>query len=298
MLKQLFHIAINSKDLERSLAFYRRLGFQVVQDRVVHNEKVREAFRVPTGDLRFVHLRIGDSEKATLLDIVEWGGPGTADGTGPPPQHQQGITRFAVLTDDTDRVYRELKQDGVEFLTLPTLVMTPEGGWKVCLALDPDGTVVQITELIPAPETMPTRMKATPQGPSTPGVGASEVTAADPRISWGALRAPGPVGGVTAAVTHGARLSAALYTLEPGAVVPEHAHENEEFGQVISGSLELQCAGQTMVLGAGEAFLVPGGVPHGARANAEGCELVECYAPPRDPVSRSPIKEPSTRAPK
>jgi len=55
-----------------------------------------------------------------------------------------------VLTDDTDRVYRELSADGVEFLTKPTTVLTPEGGWKVCLAVDPDGVIVQITELVPA----------------------------------------------------------------------------------------------------------------------------------------------------
>lgn len=151
MLNRLFHIAVNSKDLDRSVAFYRRLGFEVVQDREVHNEQVKEAFGVPTGDLRFVHLRLGQSDEATLLDIVEWGGSGTTDGPGPPPQHQQGITRFAVLTDDTDRLYRELSADDVEFLTSPTLVMTPEGGWKVCLALDPDGVVVQVTELVPAP---------------------------------------------------------------------------------------------------------------------------------------------------
>jgi catechol 2,3-dioxygenase-like lactoylglutathione lyase family enzyme len=151
VLNRLFHIAVNSKDLERSAGFYRRLGFQVLQEREVHNEKVKEAFAVPTGDLRFVHLRLGDAEDATMLDIVQWGGPGTGDGPGAPPQHQQGITRFAVLTDDTERVYRELSADGVEFLTTPTQVMTPEGGWKVCLALDPDGVVVQITELVPAP---------------------------------------------------------------------------------------------------------------------------------------------------
>ena len=100
MLNRLFHIAINSTDLERSVAFYKRLGFQVMAEREVHNEQVKKA--------------------------------------------------FAVLTDDTDVVYRELAADGVSFLTEPTTVMTPEGGWKVCLALDPDGVVVQITELVPA----------------------------------------------------------------------------------------------------------------------------------------------------
>ncbi len=150
MLNRLFHLAVNSTDLERSVAFYKRLGFQVLQDRSVHNAKVKDAFLVPTGDLRFVHLRLGDAEEATLLDIVEWGGSGTAEGPGTPPQHQRGITRFAVLTDDTDRVFRELSQEGVEFLTQPTTVMTPEGGWKVCLLVDPDGVVVQMTEIIPA----------------------------------------------------------------------------------------------------------------------------------------------------
>jgi quercetin dioxygenase-like cupin family protein len=112
-------------------------------------------------------------------------------------------------------------------------------------------------------------------------MGRLTMPARDPRIRWSALAAPGPVEGVTAAMTHGARLSAALYRLDPGAVVPEHAHDNEEFGQVIRGTLELRCPDSAIVLGEGDAFLLPGGVPHGARAGAEGCELLECYAPPR-----------------
>jgi quercetin dioxygenase-like cupin family protein len=103
----------------------------------------------------------------------------------------------------------------------------------------------------------------------------------DPRIRWSALQTADPVKGVTAAMAHGARLSAALYRLDPGTVVPEHAHDNEEFGQVISGTLELRCPDSTIVLEAGDAFLLPGGVRHGARAGAKGCELLECYAPPR-----------------
>lgn len=153
MLKRLFHIAINAKDLDRSVAFYRRLGFEVLQDRTVRNEKVKEAFAVPSGDLRFVHLRLGDDEQATVLDIVQWFNPDTADGPNTPvPQHQRGITRFSVLTDDTQRVYDELSAEGVPFITKPTSVLTPEGGWKICLVKDPDNVVVQITELLPPPD--------------------------------------------------------------------------------------------------------------------------------------------------
>ena len=111
------------------------------------------------------------------------------------------------------------------------------------------------------------------------------MSAGGPRIAWDELRANGPVPGITAATAHGRQLSAALYTLAPGADVPEHSHDNEEFGQVIRGSLELRHPGGTLVLEAGDAFLLEGGAVHGARAGDEGCELLECYAPPRGPAS-------------
>lgn len=152
MLNRLFHIAINSTDLDKSVAFYQRLGFQSLQDRTVKNDMVKEAFAVPSGDLRFVHLRLGDDDNATILDIVQWFDPGTEDiGNDPVVQHQRGLTRFSVLTDDTQAVYDELVAEGVEFITKPTVVMTPEGGWKVCLVKDPDGVVVQVTELLAPP---------------------------------------------------------------------------------------------------------------------------------------------------
>jgi catechol 2,3-dioxygenase-like lactoylglutathione lyase family enzyme len=151
MLTRLFHLAVNTTDMDKSLAFYERLGFNVLADRTVVNDMVKEAFMVPSGNLRFVHLRLGDSDQATLLDIVEWRDPETAPGFDRPLQHQRGITRFAVLTDDTQKIYDELSAEGVEFLTQPTSVLTPEGGWKIALLVDPDGVVVQVTELLPAP---------------------------------------------------------------------------------------------------------------------------------------------------
>jgi catechol 2,3-dioxygenase-like lactoylglutathione lyase family enzyme len=153
MLSRLFHVAINSTDLDKSIAFYKRLGFTLLSDRLVDNDLVKTAFLVPTGDFRFAHLRLGEDEQATVLDVVEWYNPPTTPGSGDPvSQHQQGLTRFSVLTDDTQRVYDELSAEGYHFLTEPESVLTPEGGWKVFLIQDPDGVVVQVTQLLPPPE--------------------------------------------------------------------------------------------------------------------------------------------------
>ena len=109
----------------------------------------------------------------------------------------------------------------------------------------------------------------------------------DPVLRWDTAEQNAMLPGIRAALTVGAQLSAAFYTLDAGAVVPDHDHHNEEFGQVISGSLELRWVDQrgehTAMLTAGEAFILPGGARHGAVAGAQGCRLLECYAPPRTP---------------
>jgi quercetin dioxygenase-like cupin family protein len=116
----------------------------------------------------------------------------------------------------------------------------------------------------------------------------SEVAGPETALRWpGRERVP-LLPGITASVASGEQLSAVLYTLNAGALVPPHDHESEEFGQVIRGSLELEIGGRTTVLAAGEGFLIPGHVPHGARAGDDGCELLECYAPPRAPVALAP----------
>ena len=102
-------------------------------------------------------------------------------------------------------------------------------------------------------------------------------------IDWPSLPDHAPIAGITGQVQLGAELSAAMFRLSPGAVVPRHHHVNEEFGQVLEGSLELEVATEVSSLVAGDGFLIPGNVPHAAVAGPDGCLLLECYAPPRNP---------------
>lgn len=105
----------------------------------------------------------------------------------------------------------------------------------------------------------------------------------DAFIDWSGLPVHAPVAGITGQVQMGVDLSAALFQLSPGAVVPRHHHVNEEFGRVLAGSLELEVDMVTSHLTAGNSFLIPGDVPHAAVAGPEGCLLLECYAPARNP---------------
>lgn len=103
-------------------------------------------------------------------------------------------------------------------------------------------------------------------------------------LEWGSLPGEPLLDGITATSALGEQLSATRFTLDAGAVVPEHAHAAEEFGHVLSGSLRLTVGGDTWTVGPGESFLIRGGVPHSAVAQEHGCDLLECYSPPRSPT--------------
>ena len=67
---------------------------------------------------------------------------------------------------------------------------------------------------------------------------------------------------VVARAVHGERQSLAVVELEPDAIVPEHRHENEQLGLVLSGSLTFRIADETRELGPGGTWTIPSNVPH------------------------------------
>jgi quercetin dioxygenase-like cupin family protein len=94
--------------------------------------------------------------------------------------------------------------------------------------------------------------------------------------------APTPIwDSVAARVVKGERLSLAVVELEPGALVPEHRHPNEQLGLVLQGSLDFRIAEETKRLGPGGTWSIPGDAPHEARAGAEGAVVIDVFAPPR-----------------
>ena len=95
--------------------------------------------------------------------------------------------------------------------------------------------------------------------------------------------APLPIwNGIVARIVSGERLTLAVVELDPDAVAAEHAHENEQLGIVLEGSMSFRVGDEKRELGPGETWTIPSGTPHEAIAGPEGAVVIDVFAPPRD----------------
>lgn len=80
----------------------------------------------------------------------------------------------------------------------------------------------------------------------------------------------------------GARMTLGVIELDAGAVVPEHAHENEQLGVCVQGSMRFRIGAETREVTPGSTWAIPANMPHEVEVGADGCVVVEVFAPRRD----------------
>jgi quercetin dioxygenase-like cupin family protein len=88
--------------------------------------------------------------------------------------------------------------------------------------------------------------------------------------------------GVAIRTVAGQAMMLSMVTFDPEAVVTEHAHPHEQMGVMISGRLEFTVGGVTRVLGPGDSWRIPGGVPHSVRALDGPAVALDVFHPIRD----------------
>jgi quercetin dioxygenase-like cupin family protein len=79
----------------------------------------------------------------------------------------------------------------------------------------------------------------------------------------------------------GERLTLGVIELAADSHVPEHQHENEQLGMVLSGSLVFRIGDESRELGPGGTWSIPANVPHEVHVGAEGAVVVDVFAPAR-----------------
>lgn len=101
--------------------------------------------------------------------------------------------------------------------------------------------------------------------------------------------------GIVARAVEGERVTLAAIELDAGAVVAEHAHENEQVGLLVAGSVRFRIGDETRDAVPGTTWAIPANVPHEVEVGPEGAVIVEVFAPRRadwDAVERLPSAPP------
>jgi quercetin dioxygenase-like cupin family protein len=80
---------------------------------------------------------------------------------------------------------------------------------------------------------------------------------------------------------HSKNITIAHWNIRAGHSIPLHQHVHEMIVNVISGKLELTIDGETRVLEAGMAAIIPSQVPHRA-AGITDCYVIDVFYPVRE----------------
>ena len=129
-------IAITCSNFTASLDFYHnKLGLEIVLDLEIPHDLARDVGLAPTG-FRQVRLKAGN----TLIKLMEIESPPPK----PADEFSAGVRWLTFFVDDIQQTVKDLKQNGVEFLSEP--ISAPDAAGVVCAA-DPDGILIELVQI-------------------------------------------------------------------------------------------------------------------------------------------------------
>jgi len=91
-----------------------------------------------------------------------------------------------------------------------------------------------------------------------------------------------PAPGVFMRPVFGEGLNLSFVRMLPNSEAPLHEHDEEQIGFVLSGACELTLGDEVRTLHAGDVYVAPPRVPHGAVTRDDGCRIIDAFAPPRE----------------
>jgi catechol 2,3-dioxygenase-like lactoylglutathione lyase family enzyme len=134
------HTGMTVSDLQTSVDFYGRFGFEEEERLEESGPEVDEGTGVTGAYLRVAMLVRGD----TRLELIEYA---NSDGARPPahPNNGIGAAHLAIEVDDIDAAVAELRKDGVEFTSDP---IYHESGLRWVYMKDPDGITTELFQVL------------------------------------------------------------------------------------------------------------------------------------------------------
>src|SRR5262245_42202892 len=116
---KLDHVNLVVSDMERSVAFYTRLGLQPSMDTLISGAWIANLVGLQAQDLKarvvFMEPGAGDA-RLELIQYLTPIGRGAPENSRP---NTIGVRHFAMVVDDLQETYRDLSGSGVTFFSTP-----------------------------------------------------------------------------------------------------------------------------------------------------------------------------------
>lgn len=149
-IQRLTHLGICVSDLERSLAFYRDvLGFVEV-GRLEPDASSTSQLLGFDCTLQAVYLE----RDGWRIELLHYPTPGHTGSNEPRPMNRLGLTHLSFRVQDIDRVLEKLEAAGGHVFEESVLDLG-DGSSKALMAVDPDGTRLEIIDAPGDPNAIP-----------------------------------------------------------------------------------------------------------------------------------------------
>jgi catechol 2,3-dioxygenase-like lactoylglutathione lyase family enzyme len=147
---RLSHIGLCVSDLERSLAFYRALGFRERSRLRMAGGPAEQLLELEAVDLSAIYLE----RDGTRLELLHYPSPGHVGGDTARPMNALGLTHLSLRVDDLDAVAEALLETGGRLLEASRTEI-PAARTRALFAVDPDGTRIELVEAPGDPDALP-----------------------------------------------------------------------------------------------------------------------------------------------
>ena len=149
-LTSLYHTVVNARDLDESVAFYRLLGFEVLNDRrtVVWPDFVASIFGMRRARGRGVLMVLPSDPDGPMIDLIDWVEPKAV--FPDPLQQAEEVPRIiAFRTRNVHQAFAELSAKGVQFARDVFVPQENLGLVGSVCCYDPNGNLIELIELQP-----------------------------------------------------------------------------------------------------------------------------------------------------
>lgn len=141
----ILHVNINCTDFDRSRRFYESLGFTPLHLGESVGPALEQALGLPDAHCKGGIFQLGTGEGACLLDLLEWQRP-APEGQPYERLSHVGAARVCLTSTDIWSDHKAMTEQGIEFLSEPQLLESPDSAaWIVCFR-DPDGTILELAQ--------------------------------------------------------------------------------------------------------------------------------------------------------